>query len=92
MSTPAAAPEKDQHHPSHTATVHVNNKPVQVQAPKATGAQIKAAAIAAGLPIQADFILSLELPNGKTEIVGDNDEITVNPQSRFLAIAPDDNS
>lgn len=78
--------------PHRTVTVHVNNKPVEVPAPKATGRQIKEAAITTGLPIQADFVLSEELPNGKAEIVGDDDEVTVNRQSRFLAIAPDDNS
>lgn len=76
----------------HTVVVHVNNKPVEVPAPKATGRQIKEAAIQAGLSIQLDFVLSRELPNGRTEIVGDADEVTVNPQARFFAIAPDDNS
>jgi hypothetical protein len=91
-STPGTATSKDKPHPEHTVTVHVNNKPVEVPAPKATGREIKAAAIAAGVKIQADFVLSEELPNGKSKIVGDDDSVTVNPQSRFLAIAPDDNS
>lgn len=93
MSQPvigSAAPDKP--HPVHTVTVHVNGKPVAVPAPKATGQEIKEAAINAGLAIEPDFVLSHELPNGKAEIVGDNDKVTVNPQSRFLAIAPDDNS
>lgn len=90
-TTSAAGAEKNQPH-SHSVIVHVNNKPVEVPAPKATGRQIKEAAIAAGQPIQLDFVLSLELPNGRSEIIGDTDEVTVNPQSRFLAIAPDDNS
>lgn len=92
MTTAASESAKHEHPPQHTVTVHVNNKPVEVPAPKAKGSQIKAAAISAGLPIQPDFVLSIERPNGKTDIVGDNDEVTVNSQSRFLAIAPDDNS
>ena len=76
----------------HTVTVHVNSKPVDVPSPKATGRQIKEASISAGLPIELDFVLSHELANAKSEIVGDDDKVAVNPQSRFLAIAPDDNS
>lgn len=77
---------------NHTVIIHVNNKAVEVPAPKATGGQIKEAAIAQGLSIKLDFVLSEERPNGDTEIVGDNDYVTVNPQSKFVAIAPDDNS
>jgi multiubiquitin len=76
----------------HTVVVKVNNQPVTVPAPKATGRQIKEAAIATGLPIQLDFVLSQVLPNDRTKIVGDNDEITVNKNSEFAAVAPDDNS
>jgi len=92
MTTPSASPAPSGQQPSHTVVVHVNTKPVEVPAPKATGLEIKEAAIKAGLPIQIDFVLSEELPNGRTEIVGDVDEVTVNPQSRFLAIGADDNS
>ena len=77
---------------THTVVVHVNNKPVEVPAPKATGHQIKEAAVRAGLPVQVDFVLSIERPNGRTEIVGDNDTVTVNKNTRFILIAPDDNS
>lgn len=76
----------------HTVAVHLNNKAVTVPAPKATGQQIKQAGIDAGLSIKMDFVLSEEQPNGDTDIVGDLDVVTVNKQSRFLAIAPDDNS
>jgi hypothetical protein len=86
-----AAPEVAGAH-EHTVVVTVNNQPVTVPAPKATGRQIKEAAIAAGLPIQVDFVLSQVLPNDKTKIIGDNDEVTVNKNSTFTAVAPDDNS
>lgn len=83
----------DRGHPnSHTVSVLINEKPVDVPAPKATGLEIKQAAINAGLPVQLDFILSEERPNGDTDIVGDTDEVTINKNSKFIALAPDDNS
>lgn len=92
MSAPITT-AADRGRPSpHTVTVHVNEKPVEVPAPKATGLEIKQAAMNAGLPVQLDFVLSEEEQNGTTRIVGDGDEVTVNKNSRFLAIAPDDNS
>lgn len=76
----------------HLVTIHVNNKPVQIAGPKATGAQIKAAAIAQGVAIQLNFQLLEELGGGRTKVIADNEEVTVNSQTRFVAIAPDDNS
>lgn len=92
MSAPITT-AADRGHPNpHTVTVLVNEKPVEVPAPKATGLEIKQAAVNAGLPVQIDFVLSEERQNGNTDIVGDDDEVTVNKNSKFLAIAPDDNS
>lgn len=85
----AAAPASTH---EHLVQIHVNNRPVQVLGPKTTGAAIKAAAIKAGLPIKPDFILIEERPNGDDKTIGDNDSVTVNPQSKFTAVAPDDNS
>ena len=85
----AIKPDKPQ---VHVVTIHVNNKPVQVDGPKATGLQIKQAAIAQGVSIQPNFQLLEELGNGRTRVVADGDDVTVNSQSRFVAIAPDDNS
>jgi len=76
----------------HLVTVTVNENAVEIAGPKATGLEIKQAAIAQGLNIQLSFVLSEELPNRKTKIVGDNDEVTVNKNSKFVAVAPDDNS
>jgi multiubiquitin len=80
-------PEKE-----HLVTITVNDKAVEIAGPKATGLEIKQAAIAQGVNIQLSFVLSEELPNRKTKIVGDNDEVTVNKNSKFVAVAPDDNS
>jgi len=76
----------------HLVTVTVNEKAVEIAGPKATGLEIKQAAIAQDVNIQLSFVLSEELPNRKTKIVGDNDEVTVNKNSKFVAVAPDDNS
>ncbi len=50
------------------------------------------AAIAQGVKIELSFVLSEELPNRKTRIVGDTDVVTVTKHSPFIAVAPDDNS
>ncbi len=76
----------------HQVTVTVNNKPVVVTGPRVTGLQVKEAAIEQKVQIELDFLLSLELPNGETQIVGDSDTITVNKHSKFTAVADDDNS
>ena len=76
----------------HDVAITVNEKPVTVTGPKATGLEIKQAAIAQGVQIGLDFQLSEELPNGRTRIVGDADTVTVNKNSRFDAVAGDDNS
>lgn len=77
---------------THFVTITVNEQPVQVPAPKTTGLEIKESAILVGVSIQLDFVLSEERPNGDTEIIGDFDIVTVHPHSKFIALAPDDNS
>ena len=80
------------HANKHFVTVTVNEQPVRLEGHKATGAEIKAAAIAQGVHIQPNFVLQEELPNGTSRIVGDNDEVHLREHLRFTAIAPDDNS
>jgi len=75
-----------------TTTVSVNEQPVKLHGRTATGAEIKAAAIAQGVQIQPNFVLQEELPNGTSRIVGDRDEVHLREHLRFTAIAPDDNS
>lgn len=77
---------------THTITITVNEKPVAIDGPRVTGRQIKEAAIAAGVAIDVDFMLTEELPNGRSRVVGDDDVVTVNKNSRFDAVAGDDNS
>jgi Multiubiquitin len=78
-------------HPSHQVEITVNTKPVSIEGPKATGLQIKEAAIAQGVQIGLDFILYQEL-GGRTKPVGDGDTVTVHQGLAFTTIANDDNS
>jgi len=77
-----------------TIEIRVNNKPVLM--PKSdkepTGRDIKAEAIRQQVSIEANFVLQLELPNGTSKIIGDDDEVRIHPGSSFTAIRPDDNS
>ena len=72
--------------------VTVNDKPVFLFGAKQTGASIKKAAIEHGVNIKEDFVLSIELGDGKTKLVGDDEHIEVYDGERFLAIENDDNS
>jgi hypothetical protein len=72
--------------------VLVNEKSVVFDDKDQTGLSIKRTAIAQGVGIQLDFVLSIERGGGKTELVGDNDRIKIHPHMRFLAIPNDDNS
>lgn len=76
----------------HLVEITVNERPVTVEGPRVRGLQIKEAAIAQGVPIELDFVLSEELEQGRTKIIGDPDVVTVTEHSRFDAVAPDDNS
>jgi len=69
--------------------ITVNDKPVVLEGAKQTGANVKKAAIEQGVDIKEDFVLSIELGDGKTRLVGDDEEIEVNNGERFLATAND---
>ena len=72
--------------------ITVNDKPVVLEGTKQTGASVKKAAIEQDVNIKADFVLSIELGGGKTELRGDDQEFEVQDGERFLAIENDDNS
>lgn len=84
LGTAAAKPK--------TATIKINDSDVVLDDRHVTGAEIKLAAIAAGVPIQPDFVLSEVLPNGKQKIVPNDKQITVKDGDEFWAIPGDDNS
>lgn len=72
--------------------ITVNEQPVLIAGPRVTGSEILQAAVSAGVSVQMDFVLTVEEANGKTRVIGPDDTVTVNKNSRFLAVAPDDNS
>lgn len=76
-----------------TVTVTVNNKPVVLARHRVTGLEIKQAAIAQGVEIELDFILTLEARDGQpAETIDDDDTITVTEHSEFSANDGDDDS
>lgn len=90
--TPHAAQQRQGTGQGQAVEVLVNEQPVTLPDHRVTGAEVKEAAIAQGVAIEADFILVLEGPNGKTKVVGDDDVVTVTKKSKFSANAGDDNS
>jgi hypothetical protein len=66
--------------------------PVVIEGRDQTGLSLKQAAIEQKVPIQLDFVLSIERGSGKTDLVGDAEHIKVKKGDRFLAIPNDDNS
>jgi hypothetical protein len=72
--------------------IEVNGKTVTMPDKDTTGAAIKAAAIAQGVSIQANFVLQQELANGSSKVIGDTDVVKIHNKMSFTAIAPDDNS
>lgn len=77
---------------AHEARVTVNGQFVVLTSRKVTGLQIKEAAVAAGVPIQLDFVLSEVRPSGEQKIIPDDREIIVKSGDEFWAIPGDDNS
>jgi hypothetical protein len=76
----------------HDIRVTVNGQFVVLTSRVVTGLQIKEAAIASGVPIQLDFVLSEVRPSGEQKIIPDDREITIKDGDEFWAIPGDDNS
>lgn len=76
----------------HLVDIVVNRQPVRIEGPRATGLQIKEAAIAQGVKIQVSFQLSEKLGDHKTKVIGDTDTVTLHEGAVFAAVADDDNS
>ena len=74
-------------------TVTVNNKPVTLPRHRVTGLEVKEAAIAQGVQIKLDFILTLEARDGEpARTIDDDDFVTVTRESVFTANDGDDDS
>jgi hypothetical protein len=91
MSDQNTEPASDVRHEKRI-DVLVNEKPVVLEGRLQTGESVKQAAIHQHVPIQLDFVLSIERGGGRTELVGDDQKIEVHEHERFLAIPNDDNS
>ena len=77
---------------AHEVVVLVNEREVSLAGHRHTGLEIKQAAISQGVPIELDFVLSIECGPRQTKIVEDNELVTITRHSRFVAIPDDDNS
>ena len=75
-----------------TVTIEVNEHKVEMPAGPATGLEIKEAAIKQDVNIQTNFVLQVQLPNGSSRVIGDEDKVPLTEHLAFTAIAPDDNS
>lgn len=75
----------------HRIAVTVNRRPVTLRGHEQTGRSVKDAAIAQGVPIQTDFLLSRKRGN-KFRPVADHEQIHVDADDQFRAIDGDDNS
>ena len=75
-----------------TVTIEVNDHKVEMLAGPATGIEVKEAAIKQGVDIQLNFVLQLQLPNGSSKVIGNEDKVPLTEHLAFTAIAADDNS
>ena len=75
-----------------TVTIEVNDHKVEMPAGPATGLEIKDAANKQGVNIQQNFVLQVELPNGSSRVIGNDDKVLLTEHLAFTAIAADDNS
>jgi hypothetical protein len=74
-----AEPEKREY------TVTVNEQPVKLHGNLATGAEIKAAAIKQGVPIEESFLLHEQLSDGAYRLVGNKEQVHLLEHIHFLA-------
>lgn len=88
----SSAVEEAAHEHHHPVEIVVNNKPVEIEGPTATGLEIKEAAIAQGVDIEVTFKLSRVIGEHKSEGVGDDEVVHVHKGEKFVAVADDDNS
>jgi hypothetical protein len=84
-------PMSEQEH-DREVQILVNEHPVHMRRGDATGLQIKEAAIAQGVAIQPEFVLSEELGERRSRVIGDNQKVEMREHLKFVAVAPDDNS
>jgi hypothetical protein len=72
-------------------TIDVNHHPVRIAGDDASGLEIKQVAIAQGLDIKLDFILSRKV-DGEFRPVRDEQRVELRDDEFFRALSPDDDS
>jgi hypothetical protein len=80
--------EQTAHEPK-TVTIIVNGHDVTLAERRASGLSIKTAAIAAGVPIESDFVLYRKHGHDLDK-VDDEQVIDLHPREEFTCVAPDD--
>lgn len=83
--------DEDQRRPRHIE-VPVNGVDVRMLKGETTGLAVKQAAIEQGVNIEIGFLLTLVKPNGRSEEIGDEDQVRIRPNIEFFAVPDDDNS
>jgi hypothetical protein len=66
-------------------TITVNKHSVKILGRTASGAEIKTAAIEQGVDIRLRFVLEEELPNGERRIIGNDEQVELGEDMRFIA-------
>ena len=92
MSTQEIVNQENRPDKSIQIAVTVNFKPVLFEQRKVTGIEIKDTAISQGVNILQDFVLFEVKGQGHLKPVADNEQVVLNPNDEFRAVAPDDNS
>ena len=72
--------------------IHVNEQTVTVDGLSHTAGTIKQAAIAQGVEIEQEFVLSIVTEDGGPKILAEEETIEVVEDCRFVAVDGDDNS
>lgn len=83
--------ERAAEHQPHV-NIKVNRIHVVMPSDDSTGAAVKTAAIAQGVEIKQDFVLSVLAEDGKWDIVADNDPLELHDGEQFSAVAPEEHS
>jgi len=92
MNTPQQPDHEQKPKPDKLVTIRVNEHDVSMEKEKATGLEIKTAAMVQGVAIQLDFSLFRVVGQGQLKQVDDHKETPIHDGEQFDAVAPDDNS
>ena len=92
METVENVEKREPAHAASPTSIVVNFNPVTMPTRRATGLEIKQAAIAQGVNIKADFLLFRDEGNGRRDPVRDDVPVALHDGEKFEAVDGDDNS